>query len=320
MKECLDSILKQNIPENIFEIVCVDDGSKDSSANILSAYAEKYSNIRVFHKENGGVSSARNLGVMKALGKWIWFVDADDYIADQCVATLLTCVEKNEVDFCVFSGKAVTSYQPQSFSIENSRTIFVEGQKEVLGISPKRAYANGPVYYFFKKEIIVSNGIFFDETMKYGEDTKFVFEYKFCCRKAVLVDEIVYFYRQNPQSAMGNLNAVAHAKCMWKLAELYNEYINRTEDKELKQRFEVARCRSVRAMLFDNCIYIRDYNEAKRAFANAKEKGWIPFDVKLGVYSKSFKGILINLFNELLEIRWIYLLLCRIFAKKRKNK
>ena len=78
LPRCLDSILAQTYPH--IEIIAVDDGSPDNSGEILDRYAAKYANIRVIHKENGGVTSARLRGVQEAAGAWIGFVDSDDEI------------------------------------------------------------------------------------------------------------------------------------------------------------------------------------------------------------------------------------------------
>ena len=80
LHRCIDSILTQTYTD--FELLLIDDGSKDSSGSICDEYAEKDSRVRVFHKENGGVSSARNLGLDNAWGEWITFVDSDDYIEE----------------------------------------------------------------------------------------------------------------------------------------------------------------------------------------------------------------------------------------------
>ena len=79
LHHCIDSILSQTFTD--FELLLIDDGSKDSSGAICDEYAAKDNRVRVFHKENGGVSSARNLGLDNATGEWIAFVDADDYLA-----------------------------------------------------------------------------------------------------------------------------------------------------------------------------------------------------------------------------------------------
>ena len=78
LKRCVDSILAQTYQN--FELLLIDDGSKDCSGEICKEYAQKDSRVKVFHKENGGVSSARNLGLDNARGEWVTFVDSDDWI------------------------------------------------------------------------------------------------------------------------------------------------------------------------------------------------------------------------------------------------
>ena len=78
LQRCIESILTQT--ETDFELLLIDDGSKDKSGLICDEYAQKDKRVNVIHKENGGVSSARNLGIEKANGEWICFIDADDYV------------------------------------------------------------------------------------------------------------------------------------------------------------------------------------------------------------------------------------------------
>ena len=80
LSRCIDSILSQSFSD--FELLLVDDGSKDGSGAVCDAYSEKDSRVRVFHKENGGVSSARNVGIENADGQWLTFIDSDDWIEE----------------------------------------------------------------------------------------------------------------------------------------------------------------------------------------------------------------------------------------------
>ena len=80
LRRCIDSILNQSFAD--FELLLIDDGSKDKSGAICDEYAAKDSRIRVFHKENGGVSSARNIGLENARGEWLSFIDGDDVITE----------------------------------------------------------------------------------------------------------------------------------------------------------------------------------------------------------------------------------------------
>lgn len=323
LKECLDSILCQNANKKDYEIICINDGSTDSSQTILEEYQNQHSNVRIVEKENGGPSVARNTGLQLARGKWIWFIDSDDYIVNNCLNYLLEQAEINNPDFIVFNWHGVENYQKKVLDFSNIEISFAEGKKAVLDLVPQKSYANTVWSYFFRKQTIKRNNLMFDKTMKYSEDTKFIYDYKFYAYKGMLIDCGVYCYRQNPNSLMHVLNPEKHLFTMIKMAEAYDNYAQahrNAGDKELENRFEVAKCRSIRNALFDHCIYIRDYQRAKDFLNEIKKKGWLPFKVKLGIKSNTFKGTLINLFNELLEVEWIYLFLCKMRSKKSKKE
>lgn len=100
LPRCVDSILNQRFTN--FELLLVDEGSTDGSGAICDAYAARDSRIRVFHKENGGVGSARrNAGLDKAMGDWVTFVDSDDYVLD---GYFPCCIEEN-IDLCIQNWK-----------------------------------------------------------------------------------------------------------------------------------------------------------------------------------------------------------------------
>lgn len=90
LQRCIDSILAQTFTD--FELLLIDDGSKDKSGEICDEYAAKDSRIRVFHKQNGGVSTARNLGIDKAQGEWIYFVDSDDIVLPSALGTFCSLI------------------------------------------------------------------------------------------------------------------------------------------------------------------------------------------------------------------------------------
>ena len=101
---CIDSILNQTYSD--FELLLVDDGSTDKSGDICDQYARKDTRIRVFHKENGGVSSARNLGIDNANGEYICFIDSDDYVNSEFLDSLIShCLQnKQSVKFSINSA------------------------------------------------------------------------------------------------------------------------------------------------------------------------------------------------------------------------
>lgn len=101
LHRCVESIFEQNYHD--YEIILVDDGSTDSSGTICDELAREHSFIHVVHKSNGGLSSARNAGLKEAVGKYIWFIDSDDYIAPGCLLPMMNQIEKAEAEILFFS-------------------------------------------------------------------------------------------------------------------------------------------------------------------------------------------------------------------------
>lgn len=105
IKRCVDSIIAQTFSD--WELLLIDDGSPDRSGEIIEDYAKADARVRVFHKENGGVSSARNLGLDNAQGEYLTFVDADDWIDADNLAVCLPVIEQNRLDVLQFPFKRI---------------------------------------------------------------------------------------------------------------------------------------------------------------------------------------------------------------------
>lgn len=95
---CIESVVSQDYPKELLEIIVVDDGSTDSTGRIADEYADKYQNVTVLHKENGGSSSARNLGIKHATGEYIGFVDSDDFVDKRMFGTLVDAAKRYDAD------------------------------------------------------------------------------------------------------------------------------------------------------------------------------------------------------------------------------
>lgn len=102
--ECLDSLLDQDITKEDYEIICVNDGSTDKSGEIVSDYVMKHSNVVLLEKENGGVGSARNLGLDNAGGDYVWFVDSDDLVQPNVLGSMKFQTEQNNCDRLIFEN------------------------------------------------------------------------------------------------------------------------------------------------------------------------------------------------------------------------
>lgn len=217
LAECLDSCLDQDIPQDDYEIICVNDGSRDGSAAILDAYAAAHSNIRVLHKENAGVSEARNDGLHLANGEYLWFVDNDDLIHPGILSTLRRRVEARP---CV---KLVFPYY--EFTDTLSREELSALQNGTL--APSFALCSSVVWaYLIRKDFLESHHILHrgrreDSALMYGYgvDNLFVYECsKYLPETETFNDVPVYLYRRNassvtkdltPQAQMGRISEYA---------------------------------------------------------------------------------------------------------------
>ncbi|WP_026650850.1 glycosyltransferase family 2 protein [Butyrivibrio proteoclasticus] len=108
IRKCVESCVSQDYPKELLEIIIVDDGSTDSTGSICDELAEENSNVKVFHKENGGSSSARNLGIRNATGDYLGFVDSDDYIDPRMYSTMMDCAVKYDADMVQISRDEIS--------------------------------------------------------------------------------------------------------------------------------------------------------------------------------------------------------------------
>ncbi len=215
LEECVNTILKQTYPH--LEIILVDDGSKDGSGELCDRLAEKDPRIRVIHKENGGVSLARNVGLDNATGDFVAFVDGDDYV-DERIYEKLLCKTSDGEDavFCRFeknsSDGGVLKYYELSLGdlVENPKelTPFMMFDSRKEGDTVYTHNIHGAIWRtLFKREIIEREHIRFYQDVKIGEDKIFVLEYLSHCQKCALVDEYLYHYRiDRLDSAMTKLH------------------------------------------------------------------------------------------------------------------
>lgn len=187
LTRCIDSILAQTFTD--FELLLIDDGSTDNSGKICDEYAEKDKRIRVFHKKNGGVSSARNLGLDVSCCEWITFIDSDDYVEDNFLEELFQSTNSD----LKISG--YTSFG-EKISKENYKTSFIN--KDKIGICLSKFLNNDifrvPWAKLFRLSIINNNRLRFDDRLKIGEDTIFVQQYLCFCNSLSFINTTSYNY------------------------------------------------------------------------------------------------------------------------------
>lgn len=181
LDRCVFSILHQTFTN--FELLLVDDGSTDESRNICDRYAEQDDRVRVFHKVNGGVSSARNLGLDNALGIWITFIDSDDWVEHNYLENLVANMQ-NHIDL------VITGYDNVSENVNKGRVVI---DYNLLFLGDVRCYTV-PWGKLYRANVIKNNHIRFLEKMKLGEDTVFLWTYMLYTDSVCCVNELGYHY------------------------------------------------------------------------------------------------------------------------------
>lgn len=177
LSRCIESILAQTY-QNI-EVILIDDGSPDRSGQICDKYACKDSRARVIHQQNHGVSAARNVGIEAAMGQWIAFVDADDFIHPFYLEYLINnCVN---TDFVISGDK---NFNDEDFH-----------NKNIAQYLRKAQYSNGFLWSkLFNRDVIIRNNINLDEKIRFMEDMLFILDYIVCCQSIRIVEKSYYNY------------------------------------------------------------------------------------------------------------------------------
>lgn len=197
IQKCIESIQDQKFSD--FELLLVNDGSLDNSGGLCDSYAVKDLRIQVFHKKNGGVSSARNFGLDEATGKYIIFLDSDDFFTPDTLVVCKDIIAKNSLDILQFSLQGILSNGAPS----NNKTI---RQNTTETLSPDDYLKNGQMQVCaggscIKRSIIEDYDIRFDEKIKLAEDQLFIISSILHSQRIKYEDIVLYNYLDNPESA-----------------------------------------------------------------------------------------------------------------------
>ena len=193
---CIDSILAQTYSD--WELLLVDDGSPDQSGVICDEYVAKDSRIRVFHKENSGVSAARNYARDRALGEYITFVDSDDWLDSECLDMCVNEIESNSLDLLQFGYREVSS-DGNILKVKDLGTSKI-GLNDYL----KTSFLVTVWGSVFKTSLIKDHSIRFNTNLKLAEDQLFVMQYMIVSQTFKSITGVYYNYFINQEGAVKN--------------------------------------------------------------------------------------------------------------------
>jgi glycosyltransferase involved in cell wall biosynthesis len=199
LRECLDSVLAQTYAN--LEIILVDDGSSDGCGAICDDYAKKDNRIRVIHKQNAGVSAARNDGIDAAKGEYVCFIDSDDWVESNYVDVLYRLLAESNAD--ISCCDKMLDFVNMSVAPVNSRaeTVCYSASEAVI---PFLSYNPSACLKLYSRNLM--SRVRFDTTMTYGEDTKFITQMLKYVNIVAMSSAAPYHYRQRESGAVRSIS------------------------------------------------------------------------------------------------------------------
>ena len=263
LERCVESILQQTYAH--FELILINDGSTDSSGQICDHLASQYENIKVYHIENAGVSNARNMGIQLATGFWVTFIDSDDFVTQDYLATLASAVEGENIGFVIaplhhIKNGIVTDLPPHSGKTELWSTE--ETMKELLMTTRTSFF---PVAKLFKRDLLADEK--FNTNYHLAEDALFLTELLLKTRcSSVFIDKPVYYYDHREGSATTSVN-----RHVFDTIEVYKQIIAQVSQAfpDLKPELKNRECWSY-ITVYDKIIFTsrEEYQKEKSELRN----------------------------------------------------
>ncbi len=163
IQRCVESVLSQGFSENEYEILLINDGSTDNSSNICNRMGNIHKNVKVYHKENGGLSDARNIGIENAAGKYIAFLDSDDYVIKNCYKKMLDVGIINDADVVMGNAINYTNEKTQHPKTKKRKTTFLKENGETFLVKSikSKSMSMASVLGLYKKEFLLKNNLKF---------------------------------------------------------------------------------------------------------------------------------------------------------------
>lgn len=225
IEKCIMSCINQDLPHESYEIIIVDDGSTDNTKEVILRLQKKYESIKYYYQKNSAQGAARNNGLSKASGKYIWFVDSDDWIEENCLSLILNKLENNSL-IGVLVGHA-TQYPDHTDIWYNIDENIILSAKEIL---KGNKYFISPTYAIWNRRYFIENNLFFKERI-FHEDTELYPRLFYNDVRIGAISKICYYVYPNPLSTTRRVNP----KRAYDMINVV-KYINVFKDDKIKEK------------------------------------------------------------------------------------
>lgn len=264
LKKCLNSLINQTLDD--FEIIIVNDGSTDDSEKIIREYEKKYSDKIVFmNKKNGGQGSARNVGIKKASGEYIGFVDSDDFIDKNMYKDMYETAKKNDSDIVICSISDYYERERKSSGTHLGLRENVQIKDAMIKSVPS------VVNKIYKRNLIIDNDLLFDENIWY-EDFPYSMQLIVNAKKINYIDKCYYYYFHRYYSTMSNENILKNLDIL-KAFDILLSYLKENDIyEEYKEEAEFLLLREVYIATINRIIMTNNKYKDKKNVINKIKK------------------------------------------------
>ena len=328
INRCIDSIINQGIDQDGYEILIINDGSTDDSLRKVEKYQNSYPNVRIITQKNQGQSIARNRGIKEAKGRYLWFIDADDFLIPNSLKKVYESIFvttqqlKNRtaqeyatcdiITFNVIKGPDKDYNKTQIYHTTPSYSPIQKGSEFIVNF-PDR-FPNGPWWYFIRKEFIDNHGILFHEG-KLLEDGLFIITALLSADKVGYVSQTLYYYALRPGSTMYTYTPSQLEKINDGFRNAISYLTNLLEEKKTsigKACYDrlIARRNGYVVFLLIRLLKYSHPKYAKETLACLKRDNLYPIRNLIG---KDYKSWRMKSVHMLINKEWIYLSSCQVY-------
>lgn len=303
IEKCIVSIAEQDIDPIDYEIIIVNDGSTDSSLKVVKNVSKNYHNIIIINQKNMGAGGARNTGVKAASGTYIWFIDADDFIAEKSISSMLTKAFDFDTDvlafdFCRTNTKGELIDNWINFKFKFTKTILTGD--EFYSLNYEHNYI---VLYFFKRELFINHDLSFKNNI-YMQDSEFLPRLLHKVNSVVFYDKVIYYYVNRDDSSMNNkINTVrlAYYQSIIKVSVYLNVFQKTISNNSLMYNALTKKQQRINRLLF-RLFIVNDFDKKtlNKLIKQLKENKLYPF--KWVVDKSTSKILLYNFFRPFINI------------------